>query len=46
MNALLGSSVTKRSGVYGATLAEADTVVVLEMDNNGQLIQVHFIALV
>jgi hypothetical protein len=32
--------VTKRSGVYGATLAEADTVVVLEMDSNGKLIQV------
>jgi hypothetical protein len=32
--------VTKRSGVYGATLAEADTAVVLEMDSNGQLIQV------
>lgn len=38
--------MTKRSGVYGATLAEADTVVVLEMDSNGQLIQVRFIALV
>ncbi|CAN6238603.1 unnamed protein product [Urochloa humidicola] len=34
-----GHSVTKRSGVYGATLAEANTVVVLEMDSNGQLIQ-------
>ncbi|RCV07238.1 hypothetical protein SEVIR_1G231900v4 [Setaria viridis] len=43
INALLGRweghSVTKRSGVYGATLAEADTVVVLEMDGNGKLIQ-------
>ncbi|VAI22180.1 unnamed protein product [Triticum turgidum subsp. durum] len=43
INALLGRweghSVTKRSGVYGATLDEADTVVLLEMDNNGQLIQ-------
>ena len=38
--------MTKRSGVYGATLAAADTVVVLEMDSNGQLIQVRFIALV
>jgi hypothetical protein len=38
--------VTKRSGVYGATLAEADTVVVLEMDDNGKLIQVCFIVLV
>ncbi|XP_047071886.1 uncharacterized protein LOC124680912 [Lolium rigidum] len=34
-----GHSVTKRSGVYGATLDEADTVVLLEMDNDGQLIQ-------
>lgn len=34
--------MTKRSGVYGATLDEADTVVLLEMDNNGQLIQVYF----
>ncbi|GJN23248.1 hypothetical protein PR202_gb10881 [Eleusine coracana subsp. coracana] len=43
INALLGRwegrSVTKRSGVYGATLAEADTAVVLEMDSNRQLIQ-------
>jgi hypothetical protein len=38
--------VTKRSGVYGATLAEADMVVVLEMDDNGKLIQVCFIVLV
>ncbi|AQK62733.1 OsWRKY4 family protein [Zea mays] len=34
-----GHSVTKRSGVYGATLAEADTAVVLKMGSNGQLIQ-------
>jgi len=34
--------VTKRSGVYGATLAEADTAVVLKMGSNGQLIQVCF----
>lgn len=34
-----GRSVTKRSGVYGSTLDEADTVVLLETDNNGQLIQ-------
>uniref|UniRef100_A0A0E0D733 WRKY domain-containing protein n=1 Tax=Oryza meridionalis TaxID=40149 RepID=A0A0E0D733_9ORYZ len=33
-----GRSVTKRSGVYGATLSEADTVVLLEKDRNGQLI--------
>ncbi|CAL4936077.1 unnamed protein product [Urochloa decumbens] len=43
INALLGRweghSVTKRSGVYGATLDEADTAVVLEMDSNGLLIQ-------
>jgi hypothetical protein len=34
--------VTKRSGVYGATLAEADTAVVLKMDSNGLLTQVCF----
>uniref|UniRef100_A0A7N0SZ27 DUF3598 domain-containing protein n=1 Tax=Kalanchoe fedtschenkoi TaxID=63787 RepID=A0A7N0SZ27_KALFE len=34
-----GHSVTKRSGVYGATLAEADTINSLEFDYNGQLIQ-------
>ncbi|XP_077223849.1 glutamate NMDA receptor subunit epsilon-1, putative (DUF3598) [Tasmannia lanceolata] len=34
-----GHSVTKRSGVYGATIAEADTVALLEMDEEGQLIQ-------
>jgi len=28
--------------VYGATLAEADTAVVLKMGSNGQLIQVCF----
>ncbi|KAJ1293525.1 hypothetical protein BS78_01G074900 [Paspalum vaginatum] len=43
INALLGRweghSVTKRSGVYGATLAEADTAVILKMESNGQLIQ-------
>lgn len=32
--------MTKRSGVYGATLAKADTVSILEMTNEGQLIQV------
>ncbi|PNX95343.1 hypothetical protein L195_g018534 [Trifolium pratense] len=36
-----GHSVTKRSGVYGATIAEADTVVLHEMNDNGQLIQVY-----
>ncbi|XP_021770869.1 uncharacterized protein LOC110735050 [Chenopodium quinoa] len=34
-----GSSVTKRSGVYGATMAEHDTVASLEIDENGLLIQ-------
>ncbi|KAA8547951.1 hypothetical protein F0562_004380 [Nyssa sinensis] len=34
-----GHSKTKRSGVYGATIAEADTAAVLEIDNKGQLIQ-------
>ncbi|KAJ0041896.1 hypothetical protein Pint_19155 [Pistacia integerrima] len=34
-----GHSVTKRSGVYGATIAEADTVALLKMDDKGQLIQ-------
>lgn len=34
-----GHSVTKRSGVYGATIAEADTTAVLEIDDKGQLIQ-------
>lgn len=36
-----GHSVTKRSGVYGSTLAEADTVSVLEFDDEGRLIQDH-----
>lgn len=35
-----GQSVTKRSGIYGATIAEADTVASLEIDDKGQLIQV------
>lgn len=34
-----GHSVTKRSGVYGATEAEAETVTLLDFDENGQLIQ-------
>ncbi|OMO79361.1 hypothetical protein CCACVL1_13713 [Corchorus capsularis] len=34
-----GHSLTKRSGVYGATIAEADTVALLEMDDNNKLIQ-------
>lgn len=36
-----GHSITKRSGVYGATIAEADSVALLEMDDKGQLIQVN-----
>ncbi|EPS68290.1 hypothetical protein M569_06480, partial [Genlisea aurea] len=34
-----GRSVTKRSGVYGATIAEADTTASLEMDERGHLFQ-------
>ncbi|KAJ7971022.1 protein of unknown function (DUF3598) [Quillaja saponaria] len=34
-----GNSITKRSGVYGATISEADTVALLEIDDNSQLIQ-------
>ncbi|KFK33785.1 hypothetical protein AALP_AA5G060000 [Arabis alpina] len=34
-----GRSVTKRSGVYGATLSEADIVAVLEMNDKGQVVQ-------
>ncbi|KAF5735567.1 hypothetical protein HS088_TW15G01075 [Tripterygium wilfordii] len=34
-----GHSITKRSGVYGATVDETDTVALLEMDDRGQLIQ-------
>ncbi|THG09401.1 hypothetical protein TEA_022474 [Camellia sinensis var. sinensis] len=35
-----GHSITKRSGVYGATIAEAETITVLEINDEGQLIQV------
>ena len=35
-----GHSITRRNGVYGATIAEADTLALLEMDDKGQLIQV------
>ena len=35
-----GHSLTKRSGVYGATIAEADTVSSLEIDGNNELVQV------
>ncbi|KAJ3669821.1 hypothetical protein LUZ60_010145 [Juncus effusus] len=34
-----GHSVTKRSGVYGATISEADTFCVLDMNDKGQVIQ-------
>ncbi|KAG6719629.1 hypothetical protein I3842_03G015500 [Carya illinoinensis] len=34
-----GRSITKRSGVYGATIAEANTVTSLEMDDKGHLVQ-------
>ncbi|KAL1173419.1 hypothetical protein V6Z11_A05G412200 [Gossypium hirsutum] len=34
-----GHSVTKRSGVYGSTMTEADTVAYLEMDDKKKLIQ-------
>lgn len=34
-----GHSLTKRSGVYGATIAEADTISLLELNDKGQLIQ-------
>ncbi|KAH9315159.1 hypothetical protein KI387_023786 [Taxus chinensis] len=35
----LGHSVTKRSGFYGATIAEADFDLKIQMDDNGGLIQ-------
>ncbi|GLJ15400.1 hypothetical protein SUGI_0252780 [Cryptomeria japonica] len=35
----LGHSVTKRSGFYGSTIAEADIDLKLQMDDNGRLIQ-------
>ncbi|ESQ32583.1 hypothetical protein EUTSA_v10004355mg [Eutrema salsugineum] len=34
-----GRSKTKRSGVYGATLSEADTVAVLDMNDKGHVVQ-------
>lgn len=36
-----GRSITKRSGVYGSTLSEADTVAVLDINDNGQVVQVY-----
>ncbi|EOY03556.1 Domain of Uncharacterized protein function isoform 2 [Theobroma cacao] len=35
-----GHSVTKRSGVYGSTITEADTVALLQMDDKNKLVQV------
>lgn len=40
-----GHSRTKRSGVYGATIAEADTLSSLQVDDDGQIIQVWFTAI-
>lgn len=34
-----GHSITKRSGVYGSTITEADTIAVLEIDDEGRIIQ-------
>nr|XP_018483899.1 PREDICTED: uncharacterized protein LOC108854754 [Raphanus sativus] len=34
-----GRSITKRSGVYGSTLSEADTVAVLDINDQGQVVQ-------
>ncbi|KAK1316291.1 hypothetical protein QJS10_CPA05g01819 [Acorus calamus] len=34
-----GHSITKRSGIYGGTISEADVVSLLQMDDKGQLIQ-------
>uniref|UniRef100_A0A1D1ZBD1 CD40 ligand n=1 Tax=Anthurium amnicola TaxID=1678845 RepID=A0A1D1ZBD1_9ARAE len=34
-----GHSITKRSGVYGATITEADIVALLEMDDKGHVVQ-------
>ncbi|EOY03557.1 Domain of Uncharacterized protein function isoform 3 [Theobroma cacao] len=34
-----GHSVTKRSGVYGSTITEADTVALLQMDDKNKLVQ-------
>lgn len=36
-----GRSITKRSGVYGSTLSEADTVAVLDINDQGQVVQVY-----
>ena len=46
LDALLGTwsghSVTRRSGVYGSTLVEEDTLVTFTLEDNGNLIQVIF----
>ena len=46
LGALLGTwsghSVTRRSGVYGSTLVEEDTLVTFTLEDNGNLIQVIF----
>ncbi|KAJ0254006.1 DUF3598 domain-containing protein [Hirschfeldia incana] len=34
-----GRSITKRSGVYGSTLSEANTVAVLDINDQGQVVQ-------
>ncbi|XP_059640990.1 uncharacterized protein LOC132283111 [Cornus florida] len=34
-----GHSITTRSGIYGSTIAEADTISILGIDNMGQLFQ-------
>lgn len=35
-----GHSRTTRTGVYGSTITEADTTATLEMNKDGQLVQV------
>ncbi|CAL5370694.1 unnamed protein product [Camellia sinensis] len=34
-----GHSITKRNGVYGSTITEAETIAVLEIDDEGRIIQ-------
>ena len=36
-----GRSLTKRSGMYGSTIAEANVTAQLEMDDEGRLTQVN-----
>ena len=33
-----GHSITRHNGVYGATIAEADILALLEIDDKGQLV--------